>query len=210
MCIINKTIFSTVIASLLSSTVHAGTVEGVLTFEKRNPYVALAYFSDAADGGPDVCGTLDQKDKAFSEMLVVGKTGCDIQFHNSDDTDHNIFANDLESGVGFDVGLIPPGGDASTVVNWNEGRLVRLGCKIHPKMVSYIANLPTKRYTIIEFESGDLETKFAVADVAAESVQFELVLEPLDQVSVTLKPGESVEVDVTYKGKVFGKLALSR
>ncbi|WP_309008403.1 hypothetical protein [Pelagicoccus sp. SDUM812005] len=181
-----------------------------MTFEKRNPYVGLAYFSDANDGGPDVCGTLDQKDKAFSKLLVVGKEGCEIKFHNSDDTDHNIFANDLESGVNFDVGLIPPGGDSSTVVNWNAGRLVRVGCKIHPKMVSYIANLPTSRYAIVEFEEGQLETRFAVADVDDSSVAFELVLQPLDRISVSIASGETKTVDVTYKGKVFGTLTLTR
>lgn len=205
-----KAIATLALALVSGSCVFAGKVEGVLTFDKRNPHVGVAYFSDAADGGPDVCGSLDQKDKAFSEPLVVGKDGCEIKFHNSDDTDHNIFANDLESGVSFDVGLIPPGGDASTVVNWRAGHLVRLGCKIHPKMVSYIMNLPTSRYTIVEFEEGQLETRFAVMDVPDAAKKLEIVLQPLDPISLTLAPGQTVEADITYKGKVFGKLRVTR
>lgn len=201
---------SAIIALGVSTFAAAGTLEGVLTFEKRNPYVGVAFFSDATDGGPEICGALDQKDKAFSDMLVVGKTGCEIGFTNSDDTDHNIFANDLESGVSFDVGLIEPGGSAATTVSWSEGHLVRLGCKIHPKMVSYIANLPTRHFSVIEFVNGQSETHFAIGNVPDDASEVTVILQPLDPIVVEIQPGESKEVEVTRSGKAFGTLVLTR
>lgn len=198
------------VAASVACVAAAGTIKGTVSFEKKNPYVGLAYMADAKDGGPELCGSLDQKDKEFSKMLVVGKSGCDVAFRNSDDTDHNIFANDLESGVSFDVGLIPPGGESKTTVSWREGHLVRLGCKIHPKMMSYIANLPTRHYAVIEFEKEQLETSFTIADVPDDATSLEIILQPLDRVSVSISPGESKEVEVVYKGKVFGTVRLSR
>lgn len=210
---IMKTLGSGLLSCLFAgaaSMAHAGSIEGSIVFDKKNPFVGLAYLADANDGGPEICGSLDQNEGQFSEMLVVGKDGCEVAFSNSDVMDHNIFANDLESGVSFDVGLIRPGENARVEVNWHEGHLVRLGCKIHPKMISYIANLPTQHYSVIEFERERLETPFVLRDVPDEATRLEIVLQPLERVVVNIARGESKEVDITYKGKVFGSILVRR
>lgn len=205
-----KPVLLSCLLALATSLVDAGSIEGTIVFDRKNPHVGLAFLADAKDGGPDICGSLDQNHGQFSEKLVVGKDGCEVAFSNSDVMDHNIFANDLESGVSFDVGLIRPGEDAAVEVNWHEGHLVRLGCKIHPKMISYIANLPTQHYSIVEFEKESLETPFVLKDVPDEATRLEIVLQPLDRVVIDIAPGNSREVDITYKGKVFGKILARR
>ncbi len=194
----------------LATASYAGSVDGTFKFDERKPYVALAYFADGPGSGPEICGQLNQTNKTFSSRLVVGKSGCSIDFLNSDVMNHNIFANDLKKNAQFDVGLIPPGEKANAVVNWAEGDVVRVGCKIHPQMRSYIANVPSRYYSIITMEDDALQYDFSLSG-APDSLQELVVWFPrMDPIKVTLPEGDKVTVDVTRSGKTYGTLTLSR
>lgn len=195
-----------IIASLfiLSLPVSASTLVGTLVFEKKAPYAGVIF----AEGGKGPAAVeLDQKNKVFDKKLLVVGSGGELTFNNSDDFQHNIFANDPNSGVKFDVGLMEQGQQKQITANWAENTVTRIGCKIHPKMRSYIANINSDTYQILPFEKK--VTSYDIKVEAGNHKRFTLAMPKYDPVVVTLAPGESKTVDVLRKGKKKATLTLT-
>jgi plastocyanin len=193
----------------LALTASAGGLSGEFKFNKKAPSVALVYFSEdhsAKGAGP----TVDQKDKQFTAKMMVGTSGSKIRFNNSDSVDHNIYANDSKAGVNFDAGLLPPGQTSQAEVTWKEEEVIKIGCKIHPKMQAYIANIASAHHKIVEFESKDAGGSFALANVPDKLTKVRVWFPKQDPVDVEIKKGETKEVEIKEKGQSFGTLKLVR
>lgn len=201
------TITASVLAlGLFSGSVLADALTGKISFSKKAPYVGVLY---AKTGTGPTAAQVDQKDKVFDKKIVVVGNGGKIQFKNSDSFDHNIFANDPKTNVQFDVGLMPPGQVSSVTADWKTETLTRIGCKIHPKMRSYIANLPSDTYQIIEFQRKVKQYDIQL-DVADTQSQFVFTMPKYDPIEVSIAKGESKTVELTKKGKPRGTITLSR
>ena len=153
---------------------------------------------------------IDQVDKVFTTKLVVGTKGSNIDFKNSDTIDHNIYANDLNAKVDFDIGLVEPGGSSILPMDWDSGKIVRIGCKIHPRMRSYIANLSTKYHLILPFEKGKASYEFELDNVPDELTRIKVWMPRYNPIELDISVGESKEVELTKKEKVYGTLKLTR
>jgi hypothetical protein len=149
----------------LHGAASAGSLTGEFRFEKAPPSVALVYFVEETPAGDTPCPVVDQKDKKFVSKMLVGHSGCKIEFKNSDGVDHNIYSKDPKSGVEFDTGLLPPGQTSQTVMNWDPHVVIKIGCKIHPKMQAYIANVPGKHHMIIEFKLPERAAGFTLEKI---------------------------------------------
>jgi hypothetical protein len=127
---------------MISSLLYAQDLEAAFEFIKKPPKVGLIYLPENKElkTGP----VIDQKNKEFSQELFVGAPGTDMVITNSDDTDHNIYASDADAGADFDIGLAPPGSETRQNINWKEDMVVKIGCKIHPKMSAHVANVSSK------------------------------------------------------------------
>lgn len=197
-----------VFSTLVLTSAIADTVTGKITFVKKPPYAGALYVKESATGVS--AATLDQSNKVFNQKIFAVSNGGKIQFKNSDEFQHNIFANDPNSGVQFDVGLMNPGANLDLDVKWQENSLTRIGCKIHPKMRSYILNVPTKVFQLFEFEKKVKEYDVSLANVQASHNTFVLSLPKYEEIEVTLNPGDEKTVDILRKGKVRGSLTLKR
>ena len=202
------------IASLLFALAHplsalAGSLIGEFKFTRRAPSVALVYFSE--DNSLKEAGaTVDQKDKQFVRKLMVGSSGSQIRFHNSDSVDHNIYANDAKTGAKFDAGLLPPGETSQTDLNWKQDEVVRIGCKIHPKMQAYIANIASVHHKIVEFEPKVESASFTLGGVPDKFSKIRVWFPKQDPIEVVMKKGEASQIDIIENGKVSGTLKLVR
>jgi len=185
----------------------ADTINGTLTFDKKAAFVGLFYANEVTQGPS--AASVDQKGKLFTDKLAVVGKGGNVEFNNSDDFQHNIFANDPNTNVKFDVGLMEPGQTSNVDVDWSENTLTRVGCKIHPRMRTYIANVTTETYQVIDFQKKDKSYQINL-DVAAGQNHFSLVIPKYDKIDISLGKGESKTVDVTRKGKKKATLTLSR
>jgi plastocyanin len=181
----------------------SATLTGTLEFVKKPSFVGIIY----AEGGVGpATAQLDQSNKVFDKkMIVVGNNG-EITFKNSDSFQHNIFANDPKTGVKFDVGLMNEGQNSNVTVNWADNTLTRIGCKIHPKMRSYIANVNSDAYQVLPFEKK--QKTYPIKLEAGNHTKFVLQIPKYDPVEVELKSGEQQSVDVLYKGKKRATLTL--
>ena len=186
----------------------ADSLAGELNFTKSLPFVGILYFKDNS-GSPNA-NSIDQKNKIFGHRLVpVSKDGA-LNFVNSDDYAHNIFANDIKKGIKFDVGLMPPGHNLSLKVDWQEDILLRVGCKIHPKMRAYVANISSRAYQIFNFEKRINTFPVAINNIDPELTRATLLLPKYDPIEIDITTGQTVTVDITKRGKIKGTLTLTR
>lgn len=186
----------------------ADMVTGEFSFKRRAPFVGLVYVEEKNVTPLSV--SLDQKDKTFSEKLVAATPDSKLTFTNSDGFDHNIFANDLVSKVQFDVGLIPGGGLSEVDVDWADGTLVRIGCKIHPRMRAYIANVRSMHQEVIEFDKTETEFTFELKDVPEDAKNIRIMLPGHEVISVALEKGESRNLQLVRRDRLVGTVQLTR
>jgi hypothetical protein len=198
-----------VAAALVAGSAFAGTLSGEFKFEKSPPSVALVYFTEDHSLSKAKSPTVDQKDKKFVQKMMVGAGGAKIHFNNSDSVDHNIYANDAKTGVSFDAGLVPPGQHSEADLSWKENEVVKIGCKIHPKMQAYIANVSSAFYKVVEF-SADAPLTFDLEKVPEKYTKIRIWFPKQDPIEAEIKKGETKSIDITEKGQPSGSVKLVR
>ena len=191
-----------------SSAATADVISGKLEFVKKPPFTGILYVSNA--GESDKKPAIDQKDKAFTTKIAVGSPNNIMQFSNSDTFDHNIYANDKKQKVKFDVGLMTPGNSTKLKMVWPDDSLVRVGCKIHPKMRSYVANIKSDHYHPFAFEKKVKSYDFKIEQVPSDKKLLTLLMPKYDKQIIELAKGESKIIEITRKGKVKGSLTITR
>jgi plastocyanin len=193
---------------LFAGSAIADSVTGKLVFDKKPPFAGALYAK--GEGSGTNTATLDQSNKVFNKKVFAISNGGKIEFKNSDTFQHNIFADDANSGVQFDVGLMEPNSVTNLDVSWKENSLTRIGCKIHPKMRSYVLNTSSGNVQLFEFDKKVKEYDFDLGEVADDTTEFTLNLPKYDALTFTLGSGESKTIDVTRKGKKRATLTVSR
>ena len=208
----NKAIKSCLIGSLcffMGQSSFADTLQFDFKFTKKPPASGILYVPEA--GSPPISGEVDQKDKVFLERIVPISPGTELVLKNSDSVDHNIFANDLsDANIRFDVGLMPVGAEMKVPVDWPLNSFIRVGCKIHPKMKTYIISMDAKSYKIIEMQKKIKEYTFNLEDVASDAKTVRVALEKYDPIELELSAGETKEVELFRRGKPRGSLVVTR
>jgi len=94
-------------------------------------------------------------------------------------------------------------------VDWKSDTLVRIGCKIHPTMRAYIANVQAKHFEIIEFEKNKTQYKIELGGVSHPSPTAKLMISKYDPISADLIPGTPITVELTKKGKRKGEVVFT-
>lgn len=197
--------FTALLVFVFAHSAFAGELTGKLVFDKKAPFAGVLFVADNA-AGPNKT-TIDQMDKQFTSKLAVVGQGGTLEFSNSDTFQHNIFANDKKTGIKFDVGLMQTGQKVDVSADWSDNTMTRVGCKIHPKMRTYVANIQSSAYQVFEFEK-----KVNAYDVKLNSSssvnEFVLMIPKYDQLTFTLAPGEEKTLEVTRKGKKKATLTI--
>ncbi len=188
------------------SMVQAGALRGEFAFDGKAPEVALVYFPEDKSLPATLTPTLDQVEKNFTPPLVVGTKGATVTFKNSDSISHNIFADDKDTNITFDVGLLSAGSAAAREIDW-ENNVVKCSCKIHPHMRAWIASITSKYYKVIDL---DKTKSFEIPDVPAHLGVVKVWLPNYDTMELAIKGGESQDVELKKKGKAAGMVKLAR
>lgn len=199
-------VLAVTLAILIVNPVLADTVKGTLNFIKKPAKAGVVY--EIKSSFNKVTGTINQENKEFIELIGVASHQGELKMNNNDKFEHNIFANDLQQDIKFDIGLMPPGTSQNIVADWKPNSIVRIGCKIHPKMRSYVANIPSDNYKSFELNSKEKSFSFELNNVSESKVT--LLLAGMDNIELSLAKGESKTVDIIRKGKSQGQLSISR
>lgn len=192
----------------MTSAVLADVILGEILFDKRPAKAAVFY--EYKDNFSKVRGEINQKNKKFTEKIGVASHLGTLDLNNNDKFEHNIFANDIKQNIKFDIGLMSPGSHKSIPADWQANTIVRIGCKIHPKMRSYIANIPSDNYVSFEFDKKQKQIPLELKNVSAESKRFVFLVAGMENIDVQLKKGETKSFDIVKKGKKKGSIKLTR
>lgn len=186
--------------------VSAKDVEIQFNFPKRAPNYGLVYFPQDKSAAANTFH-VDQKGKLFNKNILCSPKGSKVVFTNQDDVQHNIFAEDSANGVSFDSGLVEPNTDTEQTVTWEEGTVVRVGCKIHPKMQIWLASISSNYFDVIQFKENPNST---IKDVPDELTEIKIWIPNFDSAEITVAPGETKSVPITRKKKEFGTVTIKR
>ncbi len=191
----------------VSQSLHAQELEVKFSFVKKPPRVGLIY---AADGSSDQIKALDvdQKNKEFDSMVYVTTKDTSVNFKNSDDMDHNIYARPDGSWSGFDIGLISPGANQMSTVDFPAESFLRMRCKIHPKMRAYFAEIPNSVYQAFEFKKDGLKDVY-IFKVPSDTVKVGLLFPSYDKLVLDIQSG-SATAKLIKKGQEKGEVSVTR
>ena len=193
----------------------ADVVSGKVTFLKRPPFTGVVYIP--VEGAPTSTGTvIELIGKKYSKPITVAFPGDKIELTGSKLYEHDIVGSDTHSNqridLTFDVGVGFRNADNKSylILDWPENTLVRLGCKIHPKERSYIANIPPSYYLPLDFKRQVTTYDFRIENVPKDAQRVMLLLSKYEKLAIELKQGESKTLDLLRKGKVRGNIVVSR
>jgi len=97
---------------------------------------------------------LRQKNKQFSQRVLIANVGQKVDFPNDDPFNHNIFSNSAVKR--FDLGLFQEG-ESRTVMFTNPG-VIPVYCNIHPRMKAFIVVVNSPYYGLTN-EQGEIRIK---------------------------------------------------
>lgn len=180
----------------------------MVTFEftSRTPFTGVVYGTTGHDKQQN---TVDQKNKQFDKPLYIVDKNNAVIFKNSDATDHNIYANDVRSGVKFDVGLLPANGEKTlNIQQWPDDVFVRVGCKIHPKMRAYLANIETQNYQALDF---DMANKTASTEITlnTDETGISVWFAGYQPLTYSIDRDKPVSFAINRKGKQRGTITIT-
>ncbi len=124
--------FAAFTASLvLAVALNAGDITGALSVAR--PDHAVVYVEKAPGAFPGGHAAMDQKNKVFLPFVLPIVQGTTVDFHNSDNLQHNVF------GVGADdFNLGTYGMGATKGAKFQNAGEVDILCNVHPEMAGYI------------------------------------------------------------------------
>ena len=192
----------------MSSFSFADVINGEIVFDKRPSKAGVFY--EYMDNFSKIKGEINQKNKKFIQKIGVASHQGILELHNNDEFEHNIFANDIKHNVKFDIGLMSPGSNKSLQTDWQPNTLVRIGCKIHPKMRSYIANIPSDNFVSFEFDKKQKQVPIELKNISKSAKRFIFLLAGMENTEIIILKGETKSFDVVKKGKKAGTITLTR
>jgi hypothetical protein len=206
---IATTLLSLLLACLggaVYSPVQAWVLRGEFVFQGKAPEAALVYMAEDHGLSADISPLVDQVDKTFSPEMVVGTKGAKMLFRNSDAVSHNLFVDDKDANVQFDIGLINAGHESSHTMDW-DNKMVRGRCKIHPKMGVWIASIQSQYHTIVEFGK---DKSFVIDKVPEHLSMVQVWLPHHPPIEFTINGGEAKEIELKRGDKPTGALKVTR
>jgi plastocyanin len=147
--------FIVVLAAMLSSVswVCAGDIVGTVAVPKSDH--AVVYVEKVPGKFQAGHAVMDQKNKVFIPYLLPVVQGTTVEFHNSDNLQHNVFG---VGAVEFNLGTYGQG--ATKGSKFDKPGEVDILCNVHPEMAAYILVLQNPYFT-----QPDGSGKFRIANV---------------------------------------------
>ncbi|WP_373097593.1 hypothetical protein [Zhongshania sp.] len=198
------------LSALLCGAVSASetSFSGKISFTGNPPPAALIYVPGKALKAPEP--EIDQVDKQFTKSIVVGAPGSTVLFKNSDQVEHNVFANDSKHKAKFDVGLMQTGGKKAISVDWEADAMIRVGCKIHPRMRAYIATVDARFHQVIEFNAEQKVFPINLKNIPAGSKKLVINIPKYDEIILELGNENQWSAAITKKGKKRGEITIAK
>lgn len=141
---------------------------------------------------PEKHSVIDQKNLAFIPRVLPVLKGTIVEFHNSDDVQHNVFSPGKAEK--FNLGSWGRGGVKEYPFN-KPGEVVIL-CNVHSEMISYIIILETPY-----FAKTDAEGNFKIENIPPGTYALKTWHErmKLDPQELSLAKGETKEIHLELK-----------
>jgi plastocyanin len=126
-------------------TFQQATVTGTVT-DKGRPVANSVVWLEGDGSASPIKAKINQKNKTFIPHVLAVPMGSTVDFPNSDDFFHNVFAD--YNAKKFDLGMYPKG--QSRAVTFDKPGLVSILCNMHSEMSAYIVVVKSKHYAVTD------------------------------------------------------------
>jgi plastocyanin len=150
---------------------------------------------------------MDQRGLVFLPHVMTVQVGREVAFLNSDNDRHNVYFLFEKTGKTLDIGTWGPG---QTVTHkfTEMGEVITL-CQLHLEMAAYILVFDHPFHTVAEIQQQAQTASYRLDNVPAGEYLLKAWHKKLllkgKPVTVSVKPGESVSLDLVITKKEYAK-----
>ncbi len=206
-------------ASVVSSTGSSATVTpqvnkegtffsitGVVTFNQISESVAVIYANGADPGGDMVFAELGRN--GFDKDIYVVSPDSKITIKNKDNTLHRIKATDDYNGISKNMVKLQPRQKRAVKISWKPDTIVEMRSNKGALSASYVANVPSGAFQIIEFLVGKSSHGFSFAAIPSSADTATILIPNHDPIVISFALGSSQRVPLVKKGQQVGEVEL--
>ena len=193
--------------ALKANTVGAiSTITGVVTFNQISESVAVIYANGAEPSGDMVFAELSRN--GFDKDVYVVSPGSKITIKNKDNTLHRIKATDDYNGISKNMVKLQPRQKRAVQVNWKPDTVVEMRSNKGALSASYLANVPSGAFQVIEFLVGKSSHGFSFAAIPSSADTVTMLIPNHDPIVISFALGSSQRIPLVKKGQQVGEVEL--
>ncbi len=193
--------------TLTENTVGAiSSITGVITFNQISESIAVIYANGADPSGDMVFAELGRS--GFDKDVYVVSPGSKITIKNKDNTLHRIKATDDYNGISKNMVKLQPRQKRAVKVSWKKDTVVEMRSNKGALSASYVANVPSGAFQVVEFLVGKSSHGFSFTTVPSSADTVTMLIPNHDPIVVSFALGGSQRVPLVRKGQQVGEVEL--
>ncbi|MBV1921791.1 MAG: hypothetical protein KUG73_14025 [Pseudomonadales bacterium] len=181
-------------------------ITGVVTFNQISESVAVIYANGADPGGDMVFAELGRN--GFDKDIYVVSPDSKITIKNKDNTLHRIKATDDYNGISKNMVKLQPRQKRAVKISWKPDTIVEMRSNKGALSASYVANVPSGAFQVIEFLVGKSSHGFSFAAIPSSADTATILIPNHDPIVISFALGSSQRVPLVKKGQQVGEVEL--
>jgi len=181
-------------------------ITGVVTFNQISESVAVIYTNGADPSGDMVFAELSRN--GFDQDVYVVSPGSKITIKNKDNTLHRIKATDEYNDISKNMVKLQPRQKRAVQVSWKVDTVVEMRSNKGALSASYLANVPSGAYKVIEFLVGKSSHGFSFAAIPSSADTATILIPNHDPIVISFALGSSQRIPLVKKGQQVGEVEL--
>ncbi|OUS05979.1 hypothetical protein A9Q81_04355 [Gammaproteobacteria bacterium 42_54_T18] len=181
-------------------------ITGVVTFNQISESVAVIYANGAEPSGDMVFAELSRN--GFDQDVYVVSPGSKITIKNKDNTLHRIKATDDYNDISKNMVKLQPRQKRAVQVSWKADTVVEMRSNKGALSASYLANVPSGAFQIIEFLVGKSSHGFSFATIPSSADTATILIPNHDPIVISFALGGSQRIPLVKKGQQVGEVEL--
>jgi len=181
-------------------------ISGVVTFNQISESVAVIYSNGAEPSGDMVFAELGRN--GFDKDVYVVSPGGKITIKNKDNTLHRIKATDDYNDISKNMVKLQPRQKRAVQVSWKADTVVEMRSNKGALSASYLANVPSGAFQVIELLVGKSSHGFSFAGFPSSADTATILIPNHDPIVISFALGGSQRIPLVKKGQQVGEVEL--
>ncbi|OUS29360.1 hypothetical protein A9Q99_09675 [Gammaproteobacteria bacterium 45_16_T64] len=181
-------------------------VSGVITFSQISESLAVIYANGSQPEAKTISAELSRN--GFDQDVYVVSPDSKINLKNKDNTLHRIKATDDYNDISVKLAKLQPRQKRPVKVSWRDNTIVQIRSDKGALAASYVANIPSAAYQVVEFKVGKSSHGFSFVTIPPGADKVTILIPNHDPVVVSFASGGSQLIPLVKKGEEVGEVVI--